>query len=70
MQHAHDFTIFYVALSRKMAEAQSREEGADDEDRDSVFVQPSTSGTVLKDTKGEAVAKGVVAFLKRLRDDN
>ncbi|RPD65599.1 hypothetical protein L226DRAFT_543211 [Lentinus tigrinus ALCF2SS1-7] len=69
LQHAQDFTLFYVALSRKMAEA-SREGDADEEDEERILDQPSASGSVLRDTKGETVAKGVVAFLKRLRDDS
>ena len=70
LQHAQDFTLFYVALSRKMAEAQSREEGAEEESEDTVDAHSSVSGSALRDTKGEAVAKGVVAFLRRLRDDS
>ncbi|KAI0711190.1 hypothetical protein C8T65DRAFT_708168 [Cerioporus squamosus] len=70
LQHAQDFTLFYVALSRKVAETRSSGEGADEEEDDSPSVHPSPSGSVLRDTKGEAVAKGVVAFLKKLRDDS
>ncbi|KAI0764887.1 hypothetical protein C8Q74DRAFT_1204781 [Fomes fomentarius] len=68
LQHAQDFTSFYVSLTRKMAEAQTREDAKQDEDED-VSAPTSASGRAFRDSKGEAVAKGVIAFLKRLRDE-
>ena len=70
LQHAQDFTLFYVALTRKMAESQeTTPEDGEEED-----ANPSASGTVsrrvFQDSKGEAVAKGVIAFLKKLRDEH
>lgn len=67
LQHAHDFTLFYVALTRKMAEAQSRGEDVEDEE-DGAYASASASGRVFRDSKGEAVAKGVIVFLTKLRD--
>lgn len=73
LQHAQDFTLFYVALTREIAEARSHDddEGSDGMDNSmSTPGYPSASrrGRTLRDTKGEVVAKGVVSFLKRLRD--
>ncbi|KAI0826539.1 hypothetical protein BC628DRAFT_1320044 [Trametes gibbosa] len=73
LQHAQDFTLFYVALTRKVAEARSRgeNEGSDGIDlnmSDPGYASTGLTGRTLRDTKGEAVAKGVVSSLKRLRD--
>lgn len=68
LQHAQDFTSFYVSLTRKMAEAHTREDAKQDEDED-VSAPTSASGRAFRDSKGEAVAKGVIAYLKRLRDE-
>ncbi|KAI0777752.1 hypothetical protein BD413DRAFT_467628 [Trametes elegans] len=73
LQHAQDFTLFYVALTRKVAEANSREyedgEEADGTGGDSAYSGSAMrTGKVLRDAKGEAVAKGVISFLKDLRD--
>lgn len=70
LQHAQDFTLFYVALTRKMAESQE----TSPEDEEAEDASPSTSANVsrrvFKDSKGEAVAKSVIAFLKKLRDES
>ncbi|KAI0360602.1 hypothetical protein OH77DRAFT_1493053 [Trametes cingulata] len=73
LQHAQDFTLFYVALSRKMAEARNRSRDEDEDamelgEEDFRHASASHSGRVLRDSKGEAVARGVIALLKRLRD--
>ncbi|KAI0635244.1 hypothetical protein C8Q77DRAFT_1054507 [Trametes polyzona] len=73
LQHAQDFTSFYVTLTRKMAEARSRGQEEESEVMDTTEGSPSSlsigrTDGVLRDSKGEAVAKGVVAFLKKLRD--
>lgn len=71
LQHAQDFTLFYVALTRKMAEAQRGADDAErDEDHDEVQSVTNASGRVFHDSKGEAVAKGVVAFLQKLKDES
>ncbi|KAI0372028.1 hypothetical protein BV20DRAFT_1034890 [Pilatotrama ljubarskyi] len=75
LQHAQDFTLFYVALSRKMAQARSRSRDEDEEpiemgDEDSRYSSATRTARALRDSKGEAVAKGVIAFLKRLRDQS
>ncbi|KAI8986902.1 hypothetical protein BD414DRAFT_416070 [Trametes punicea] len=71
LQHAQDFTSFYIALTRKMAETQSRREDDDEEGRDASTVDSCAlppASRVLRDSKGEVVAKGVIAFLRKLRD--
>lgn len=73
LQHAQDFTLFYVTLTRKMAEARTRGEDEDAEGMDlgsdsSAQASTTRTGGVLRDSKGEAVAKGVILLLKKLRD--
>ncbi len=68
LQHAQDFTLFYVALTRKMAESQETALEDEDEEDASPSASANVSRRVFQDSKGEAVAKGVIAFLKKLRD--
>ncbi|KAI0659223.1 hypothetical protein C8Q70DRAFT_915843 [Cubamyces menziesii] len=71
IQHAQDFTMFYVTLTRKMAQAQSyvHDEDLDAEEVEAEAGSGDTLATrVLRDSKGEAVARSVIAFLGRLRD--
>ncbi|KAI0646376.1 hypothetical protein C8Q79DRAFT_909710 [Trametes meyenii] len=71
LQHAQDFTLFYVTLTRKMAEAQGEGQHEDSElmEVGGGVCSPAGRPTgVFKDSKGEAVAKGVIAFLRKLRD--
>ena len=71
IQHAQDFTMFYVTLTRKMAQAQSyvHDEDSDAEEVEAEAGSGDTLATrVLRDSKGEAVARSVIAFLGRLRD--
>ncbi|KAJ2959675.1 hypothetical protein NUW54_g14466 [Trametes sanguinea] len=70
LQHAQDFTVFYVALTRKMAQVRDRSQAEEDEnpEADEDDLAHPSAAAVLRDSKGEAVAKGVVAFLRRLRD--
>ncbi|KAH9896941.1 hypothetical protein C8Q73DRAFT_643153 [Cubamyces lactineus] len=69
LQHAQDFTVFYVALTRKMAQARNRDH---DDNSDAEEVEAGSGDLpatrVLRDSKGEAVARSVIAFLRRLRD--
>ncbi|OSD08095.1 hypothetical protein PYCCODRAFT_1358095 [Trametes coccinea BRFM310] len=70
LQHAQDFTVFYVALTRKMAQTRNRSQADEDEhpEADEDDIAHPSAAAVLRDSKGEAVAKGVIAFLKKLRD--
>lgn len=68
LHHARDFTTFYVTLTRKIAEAGRRREGGDEDEEADVQASSGNSGPAFKDTMGEAVANGVIAFLSRLRD--
>ena len=70
LQHAQDFTLFYVALTRKMAESQETTPADEEEEDASPSTSANVSRKVFQDSKGEAVAKGVIAFLKRLRDES
>ncbi|GJE86670.1 hypothetical protein PsYK624_027510 [Phanerochaete sordida] len=68
---AKEFTSFYVNFTNKVAESQQEdmEFGAaddDEEDRDKTDLRGSV-GQILRDTKGEKVAKDVIAFLEGLR---
>lgn len=68
---AKEFTSFYVNFTNKVAESQQEDmEFAaaedDEEDRDKTDLRGSV-GQVLRDTKGEKVAKDVIAFLDGLR---
>lgn len=70
VEHAREFTLFYVEFTKKVSAAirsQIREEEEDDEE--SVEVSAGVGyGAVLRDTRGETVAKDVIVFLERLRD--
>ncbi|KAI0674378.1 hypothetical protein C8Q78DRAFT_967086 [Trametes maxima] len=71
LQHAQDFTLFYVTLTRKMAESQSegRHEDAESMEIEGGGYSPANRPTgVFRDSKGEAVAKGVIAFLRKSRE--
>ncbi|KAI1798133.1 hypothetical protein LXA43DRAFT_875771 [Ganoderma leucocontextum] len=70
LQHAQDFTLFYVALTRKMAESQETAPEDEEEEDSSACPSATVSRRVFQDSKGEAVAKGVIAFLKKLRDES
>lgn len=67
LHHAQDFTAFYVVLTRKMAQAENGG-GEEESEEGGAPVSPSSSSRVFKDAMGEAVAKGVIAFLTELRD--
>lgn len=74
-EHARDFTSFYVDFANKVAESQQEQEvdGAEEnEEVDTVGAAAQAElrggiGRALKDTKGETVAKDVIAFLDGLR---
>ena len=70
LKHAQDFTLFYVALTRKMAESQENDQDDGTEEGEGTHMPASTSRRVFQDTKGEAVAKGVIGFLRKLRDES
>ncbi|EJF63754.1 hypothetical protein DICSQDRAFT_153594 [Dichomitus squalens LYAD-421 SS1] len=70
LKHAQDFTLFYVALTRKMAESQDTNVEEGEEDDESSHASASASRRVFRDSKGEAVAKGVIGFLRKLRDES
>lgn len=69
LKHAQDFTLFYVALTRKMAESQETSDDVEGEEDENAYASASTSKRVSQDSKGEAVAKGVIEFYKKLRDE-
>ncbi|KAI0746859.1 hypothetical protein C8Q80DRAFT_1104533 [Daedaleopsis nitida] len=68
VQHAQDFTLFYVALTRKMAEAHARGGDVEEDEDEEQSVHPSAR-SIFRDSKGEAVAKSVIAFLQSLSGD-
>lgn len=66
LEHARDFTSFYTTFTQKVAESQTQEYD-DEEDEEGPLAQDGAVGRVLRDTKGETVAKNVIAFLEELR---
>ncbi|CDO70629.1 hypothetical protein BN946_scf184748.g27 [Trametes cinnabarina] len=68
LQHAQEFTLFYVALTRKMAQARHRSQMAEETPSEAHEDTHPSAASMRRDSKGEAVAKGVVIFLSKLKD--
>ncbi|EMD31914.1 hypothetical protein CERSUDRAFT_119234 [Gelatoporia subvermispora B] len=67
--NATEFTQFYVEFTKRVSAAVHNQE--DEEDQGIHFDMPPSDSSVdklLRDTKGETVAKNVITFLERLRD--
>lgn len=68
IEHAEDFTSFYVDFAKRVAESQSQSQGyEDEEDNDDRGDEESHIGKPVRDTKGEAVARNAIAFLEELQ---
>ncbi|EKM56922.1 uncharacterized protein PHACADRAFT_172620 [Phanerochaete carnosa HHB-10118-sp] len=70
VENARDFTNFYVNFTNKVAESQQEDLDCGNADeaedgRDTVDLRGSV-GQVLRDTKGETVARDVITFLEGL----
>lgn len=72
VEHAREFTLFYVEFTKKVMMAVSRQSREGDEgENDAEKLDPSAvagARAVLHDTQGETVAKRVLSFLEDLRD--
>ncbi|OCH93315.1 hypothetical protein OBBRIDRAFT_725065 [Obba rivulosa] len=67
--NATEFTRFYVEFTKRVSAALNSREGDQDEhERLETHPGDGSADKVLRDTKGETVAKNVIAFLESLRD--
>lgn len=67
IENARDFTTFYLDFAKKVAESQTQDREDVEADEGASSVWGANIGRVLRDTKGEAVAKDVITFLEDLR---
>ncbi|KAH9922543.1 hypothetical protein B0H21DRAFT_701490 [Amylocystis lapponica] len=69
VEHAREFTLFYVEFTKRVEAVVHSQSRGDEEDEEDVLEGGDGSiERVLRDGKGETVARDVIAFLERLRD--
>jgi len=67
--NATEFTRFYVEFTKRVSAAVNTQEGEEEEsERVEAHTGDSSVDKILRDTKGETVAKNVISFLEQLRD--